>query len=97
MLGNGTSIPISQLRSTYFSSNTCDLKLKNLLCVPQLDKNLTYVKKLHEDNSFIIEFFPNTFCVKYLKTKTTILVGKIEDDLFQLPSSQGHQFTNIVT
>lgn len=55
---------------------------------------MIYVKKLCKGNSVAVEFFLTTFCVKDSKTKTTILVGRTEDGLYQLPSAQGHQFTN---
>lgn len=79
------------------SCNTCDLKLQNLLCVSQLDKKLFYVKKLCEYNSVFVEFFPNTICVKDLKTRSTILVRRNKDCLYQLLSSQGHHVTSIVS
>lgn len=51
------------------------LRLQNLLCVPHFEKNLISIKKLCEDNNVSVEFFLNTFFVKDLDSKITILMG----------------------
>lgn len=42
-----------------------------------------------------MEFFPNTFCVKYLNTRTTLLIRATKDYLYQFPISYGHQMSTI--
>lgn len=74
MLGNGFTILITHSSSVYLSSLTKILKLQNLLCMLQLEKNF-FVKQLCKDNKVIIEFFIDYFYVKDLATKTTILMG----------------------
>lgn len=76
-LGNGTTTPITHIGYAHLSSEFNALRLKNLLRVPQLEKNLILMKKLCEDNNVSVEFFPNTFCVKDLDSKIIILMGWI--------------------
>lgn len=87
-VGDGKSIPISQIGSTKLSTTTSDLKLNNVLVVPHISKNLLSVSKLTQDNDCSIEFFPWGFCVKDLCTGKMLLTGPLVDNLYIVPASQ---------
>lgn len=58
MLGNGITIPITHLRNSTLSYGSHAMSLKQLLCTPQLEKNLISVRKLCEDSNICVEFYP---------------------------------------
>lgn len=58
-----------------------DLKLKGFLYVPQLEKNPILVKQLCINNDVSVEFFPNTFTVKDLRTRNIVLIREVKDGL----------------
>lgn len=74
-----------------------DLKLHNLLYVPQIEKNLVPINKLCENNVVSMEFFPNIFYMKNLKTRITILVRETKEGLYHLPSPRGRHVTQVVS
>lgn len=69
MLGNGSTILITH---TSFSDLPCTdkpLKLKNLLCVHSLEKNLIAIRKLCKDNNVLMELFSTFFLLKIMSPK----------------------------
>jgi hypothetical protein len=55
-----------------------DLKLNNVLYVPEASKNLVSVHRLTSDNNVFLEFHPNLFFVKDRATRKTLLEGRCE-------------------
>lgn len=83
MLGNGSKIPITHVGHAQLHCSSHELKLKGLLSVPQLEKNLISVKQLCVDNNFLWNSFV-THCVKDLKTTNTVLTGEVRDRLYNI-------------
>lgn len=68
LVGDGSSLSISHIGDSIVPSASSFLKLKNILCVPSITKNLISVSKLAQDNNIVVEFYSD-FCV--VKDKTT--------------------------
>ncbi|CAH9057854.1 unnamed protein product, partial [Cuscuta europaea] len=85
-LGNGTSLPISHVGRTLVSTPTRPLSLTNVLCVPQLHKNLVSVSQLCKTNRVSVEFFPSHFLVKEQPTGSPILRGENINGVYYAPS-----------
>ncbi|GKE79580.1 retrovirus-related pol polyprotein from transposon TNT 1-94, partial [Tanacetum coccineum] len=79
-VGNGNHLNISHVGSSVLPN----LKLPNVLLVPDLTKSLLSVPKLTEDNNVSMEFFPKTCSVKTLQGQT-ILRGDKHHSLYRLP------------
>lgn len=62
--GDGTSLSISHTGQTSLPTCNHGLSLSNVLCVPQLQRNLVYVSKLCKSNNVSVEFFYTYFVVK---------------------------------
>ena len=61
VLGNGNTLKISQVGSKNIHTSHTTLNLPNVLCVPQLKKNLISVAKLCKTNWVSVEFFSPLF------------------------------------
>lgn len=70
------------------TDGSTSLELKNILCVPEIAKNLVSVSKLAQDNSVFIEFHDDFCLVKDKCTGQTMLKGVLKDDLYQLEGVQ---------
>jgi len=70
-LGNESGLTISHIGSTTLSSllNSSNFDLHNLLCVPNITKNLLSVSQFAKDNCVYFEFFPSHCNVKHHVTK----------------------------
>ncbi|XP_019253790.1 PREDICTED: uncharacterized protein LOC109232473 [Nicotiana attenuata] len=73
MVGNGHLLPISSVGSSILPTISKPLRLKNVLYVPLLAKNLLSIQRLCRDNDCLIEFTDSGFFVKDMKTNTTLL------------------------
>lgn len=68
MLGNGDGLNIVNLGMNSFTVNKgSDRKfvLNNILCVPQIVKNLLSMSQFTKDNSIYLEFHSEYNCVKH--------------------------------
>ncbi|KAB5551985.1 hypothetical protein DKX38_009296 [Salix brachista] len=86
LIGNGQSLPITHLGSSVlhnFNTHT-SLILNNILCVPQIAKNLLSIAKLTTDNPVFVEFHHNCCIVKDRYTRRELLRGTLCDGLYQL-------------
>jgi len=63
------------------------LSLKDILCVPSVNKNLIYVYRLCNTNQVSVEFFPASFQVKDFSTGVQLLQGRTSNDLYEWPVS----------
>ena len=86
MIGNGTGLPITHTGSIYIPSKNRNLLLHNVLCVPDMKKNLIYVNKLCKTNNVMVQLCPFDFQVKDLHTGTTLLKGKSNEGVYEWPS-----------
>ena len=64
-------------KSTYTSS-----KLKTLLCVLGLTKNLLSVSQFAQDHDVFFEFHSNFYYIKFQGTKKILLQGTVKDGLY---------------
>lgn len=75
MLGNGTTSPILSIGSSFLPTSFKFLKLKNILLVSLLTKNLILVNQVCANNNANIEFHPKYFNIREVSTNKVILVG----------------------
>ena len=87
MVGNGKSLPITQVGHSFLHTSAKPFVLHNVLHVPQLTSNLISVSKFCTDNNTILEFHPSSFFVKDKDTKVTLLQGQLECGLYKFPTS----------
>jgi len=86
LVGNGTGLNISHIGQTSINTSKKQLCLKNVLHVPNIQTNLLSVSKLCKTNQCSVEFFPNYFVVKDLKSSQALLQGPLKQDLYHLPN-----------
>ena len=87
LIGDGSGLPITHTGSSTLPSSTRPLDLHNILCVPNIHKNLISVYRLCNTNQVLVELFPASFQVKDLSTGVPLLQGKTKDDLYEWPVS----------
>ena len=63
-LGNGEALRISHIVKARLKIKHRDLKLKNLLVVPEIKKNLLSIGQLTFDNLCSLEFSSTSFVIK---------------------------------
>jgi hypothetical protein len=68
-----------------------DLKLKNILHVPQATKNLAFVHRFTTHNNVFLEFHPYFFLIKDRTTRRLLLRGRCHKGLYPLPTSFARQ------
>jgi hypothetical protein len=84
-VANSTHIPFLHIGETSLSGSTRPLRLSNVFHAPQISKNLLSTHRLTNDNNCFIEFHPDSFFVKDLTMKTTLLQGRMRDGLYLVP------------
>lgn len=87
LIADGISLPISHSGLATLSTPTRNLALKNILCVPNIEKNLISVYKLCNTNGVSVQFFPASFQVKDLSTGVPLLQGRTRNQLYEWPVS----------
>ena len=73
MVGDGNNIPITHTGFTTLKSCDSIFKLNNVLCAPNVKKNLFSVSQFCSHNNTSIEFFPDFFLVKDLTTGASLV------------------------
>ena len=68
LIGDGSPLPIMHSGSLSFPSSSKPLSLNNVLCVPNIHKNLISVYRLCNANKVSVEYFPAHFQVKDLSS-----------------------------
>jgi hypothetical protein len=86
VVGNGSTLPVLGMGSTYINSPNARFVLSNVLHTPHLIKNLISVRKFTRDNACLVEFDPNGFSVKDLHTKKEIMRSSSGGDLYSFGS-----------
>ena len=82
-IGNGKQISISNTGSTFLNTPSTSLHLKHVLHTPEISHNLISVRRLCADNNVSVEFFPNCFVVKDLRSKQILLQGNLDRGLYK--------------
>jgi hypothetical protein len=83
-LGDGSSIPISNVGHAELPSSTKPLLLRDVLVAPALIKNLTSVRRFTRENHVSIEFDPFGLSVKDFLAKAEIARFNSSRDLYSL-------------
>lgn len=83
-IGNGEKLHISYTGHSYLCDGTNMFKLQNVLCVPDIAKNLISVSKLAQDNSIFIELYGDCCLIKDKATCKTLVRGELDDGLYRL-------------
>ncbi|KAG6747881.1 hypothetical protein POTOM_047772 [Populus tomentosa] len=82
MVGNGNGLAIAGTEHTKLP--TTNLKLNNVLVVPDIKKKLLSVSQCTRDNNCYFLFYPWGFFLKDMKTKQVILKGSMADGLYPI-------------
>jgi hypothetical protein len=85
MIGDGSSLPITHIDSTSFTIHNTSFKLNNVLCVPNMKKNLISIFQFCTSNNVSVEFLPSFFYVKELHTGAILLKGQTKDGVHEWP------------
>ena len=84
---SGSGMNISHIgHATIHTPSNHDIHLRNILHVPEAQKNLISVHRLATDNNVFLEFHPNYFLVKDQDTKKVILEGQCRHGLYPFPA-----------
>lgn len=83
-IGNGDKLSITCVGNSVLTYGYHVLNLENVLCVPEIAKNLVSISKLAQDNNVHIEFHGNFCLVKDKTSGRVVLKGTLKDDLYQL-------------
>ena len=78
IIGDGNVIKITHIGHTTLSSPYHKFILKDVLCALAIHKNLIFVPQFYEQNKTSIEFFPNFFVVKDLRTEAPLAQIELE-------------------
>ncbi|KAL4340592.1 hypothetical protein GQ457_08G017670 [Hibiscus cannabinus] len=84
-MGNGAKVDINHVGTSCFSSGSRTLRLQNLLCVPDVTKNLLSVSQFAADNDVFFGFYSHKCLVKDVQTRVPLLEGKLTPEgLYEL-------------
>ncbi|KAJ9557506.1 hypothetical protein OSB04_012120 [Centaurea solstitialis] len=75
VIGDGTGLPITHTGSTLITTLLRSLRLSNVLCVPNMQRNIISIYKLCLDNNISIEFSSDYFFFKDRLTGAILLTG----------------------
>ena len=78
IVGNGETLPITHIGNTLIPSSNSAIQLKNVLRVPTIASNLTFVHKIFHDNHYWCYFDENTLSIQALAMRTLLYKGKSE-------------------
>lgn len=81
-MGNGNNIHITYTGSVSLSTPSVKFSLCNILCAPDIKKNLISVSQFCKKYNTSIEFFPFEFLVKALSTEAPLLSELNKDYLY---------------
>lgn len=83
-VGNGSGLAITHIGSSSItSSSNHNFRLRNLLLVPSITRNIISVSQFAEDNSVFFEFHPKFCFVKDRATSTVLLHRTLHEGLYR--------------
>lgn len=82
LLGNGRKLPISHTGSTHIHTPTKSLNFHDILCVPNLKRNLISIAKPCKASNVSIDFFSSYFFVKDHRTGPCLMRVENTDDIY---------------
>jgi hypothetical protein len=83
MIGDGTGLRITHTGSSTLHLGSSFFNLKNILCVPDIKKNLISIYQFCITNNVSIEFFPWCFLVKDLLTGVVRAQGESKGGVYE--------------
>lgn len=99
LMENGTNLAFSSIGHKNFVSNDYVFRLKNMLHVPHITKNLSSVSKFTKDNDVMFEFYFDCCFVNDKATKRVLLEGRLHNGFYAFPPPnsfhQKHKFKSI--
>lgn len=87
LTGDCSPLPITHTGSLSFPSSSKPLSLKNVLCVPNIHKDLISVYRLCNANKVSVELFSTHFQVKDLSSGDPLIHGRTNYELYEWPAS----------
>jgi histone deacetylase 1/2 len=84
---SGSGMDIHHIGHSVIHTPNHDPHLNNILHVPNAKKSLLSTSRLARDNHAFVEYWPNSFSIKYQDTREVLLQGRCVDGLYPLPSS----------
>ena len=87
MTGDGSGLSITHTGSSSLKTSYNTFQLNNVLCVPNMKKNLISISQFCTSNNVSIEFLPTAFFVKEIHTRATLLKGQTKDGVYEWPVS----------
>jgi hypothetical protein len=84
-MANGSGMYIKHIGQSTIHTPLCDLKLNNVLHVPQASKNLASIHRIAFDNNIFFKLHPHVFFIKDRESRKTLLHNKARGGLYRLP------------
>ncbi|KAJ9566804.1 hypothetical protein OSB04_002770 [Centaurea solstitialis] len=81
---DGTGLHISHTGSLTLPHLSSHLTLSNVLYVPSISRNIISISKFCRENRMSVEFLPDSFLVKDLKTGASLLRGSVSSGVYEL-------------
>ena len=85
VIADGSNQSITHMGSSSLLSQNKPIALHDVLCVPNIHKNLISVYRLCNTNKVLVELFPSSFKVKDLTTGTRLIQGNTKGQLYEWP------------
>lgn len=73
LIANGNKCSVLNSGSSSFSVANSQIRLNNILHVPDVKKNLLSVKKIYDENDFSVTFDSSSICIKDRKSNKVLL------------------------
>ena len=92
---DGSGLHIAHRGHALLPTPSVNLKLRNILHVPNADKNLLSINRLAIDNHAYLKYYPTHFLMKDLTTKMVHLHGRCENGLYPIRPSRSHVLSSV--
>ena len=80
------SLVITHSGSTSLSTPSRSFTLQNVLCVPNMKRNLISISQFFKTNKTSVEFLPSSFHVKDLQTGAILIHNRTKDVVYEWPT-----------
>ncbi|KAK1555207.1 hypothetical protein Q3G72_023368 [Acer saccharum] len=88
MIGDSTGLSITHSGSASLHTRNNSFILDNVLCVPDMKKNLVSISQFCNANNVSVEFLSSCFHVKDLRTGPILLKGTTKDGVYEWPTDK---------
>ncbi|KAF7142376.1 hypothetical protein RHSIM_Rhsim05G0026100 [Rhododendron simsii] len=92
MVGNGDTLHITHVGNASLNMGNKEIKLNNVLVVPEIKKNLLSVSQMTTQLPYDFEFSANDFVIKHRETKRVIAKGSRSGGLYSLKPKNAEVF-----